>query len=194
MCYTVIDDVTVNKNRICFYFKFDIASGIGFAAKKQIDNQISNIKSNDINDVIAWIGFDNELSQALFNSQRFGRKYRIQTSMIIEDKLLLNKLNGVYTYFVKENGQWTWLESIEDVVSKFDFDVQGHISSIMGKNFIAQHEAELKKSKQLDASFKESLSSMRKLNKEISEIKDAPAQNSDIENAKDVNDVVSSVC
>lgn len=193
MSYIVIDDVKVNDDRLCFYFRFDIESGIGFAAKKQVNNEVSNIKSDEINDVIAWIGFDSKFSGALFKSERFSRKYKVNPHMIIEGQMLVNKLNGLYTYFIKENDQWIWLESIEDVKPKFQFDIEERISAVMGKDFINQHEAALKQAKELDQSFKDSLSTMRKLNKEISKIKNSPSQTNDIENARNADDFICSV-
>lgn len=193
MSYKVVDDVKVNDERLCFYVRFDLENGIGFAAKKQANNEITNIKSKEINDVVAWIGFNSELSNALFKSERFSRKYKVNPQVIIQDQLLVNKLNGLYTYFIKRNDEWSWLESIEDIKPKFQFDIEERISAVMGKDFIRHHEAALKQAKELDQSFKDSLLTMRKLNKEISKKKDSPAQEDSIEIARDVNDFVCSV-
>lgn len=195
MNYSIIDDVKFNNDRICFYFGFDMKEGIGFAAKKQVDNVVSKVKSNEINDVIAWIGFETDLAKALLTSERFGRKYKVNPHVVIKGQLVVNKLNGLHTYFVKENDQWVWLESIEDVKPKFKFDVEERISAVMGKDFIKHHEAALNQAKALDHSFKDSLSTMRKLNNEIRKIKESPSQknNAESESIKDVNDVVCSV-
>lgn len=164
--YNVLDDISLpSGDRICFYFGFNPTLRVGYAAKKLSNNKTSHIKSFDLAEVIAWLGFD-ELAHTLLTSPNFNTKYKTYYKDIKENlKCLI--VNSRAIFFFKQNNVWSWCSSPDDLVAPCGEGVNSLIDSIMGQNFCNQVNSKILQDKKLDESFSETASNLRNLNDKI---------------------------
>lgn len=191
MAFIVIDDVTSGSNRVCFYFAFTPEYKSLFAAKSDINGEITSVKSENLQDVIAWVGFG-ELGNALFTSPKFSKKYRPNIYEVVEQKLFVASLNGNYAFYFISGDKFTWTDNSADLKPMFGEDIEQRIDAQISPNFCEKFQKELEQQKKLDASFKECAKDIKNLEAKIAdEISNPKAKPQ--EEAKDVEEFVSIV-
>ena len=140
MSYITIDDVTLpNSDRVCFYFGFDNKQ-TNFAAKRSINGDVKSIKSTNYYDVFAWLGFS-DIGMALYNSQKFKKKYRLGITPVLDNQLLVVIANNNPVFFFKptQNEDWVWTDCIADLVAPYGEEIEQTIARVMGRNFIEMY-------------------------------------------------------
>lgn len=168
MNYILIDEVSLSADRLRFYFKFDPLVGIVYAAKQQINGEITHIKSDSITTTIAWLGF-NDLALALFQSKKFANRFKPSFSTIIQNKLIVISIKFEYHYFVFEAEEWHAYESInENLFLQMD-ETQQAINSVMGHDFVKNQENHIQAELAINHNFATGLTEMRKFNSDIAE-------------------------
>ena len=138
--YSVIDDVTThNGDRVCFYFGFS-PEGISFAAKKSVANEQSHSKAENYYDIFSWLGF-NALSEALYSSPKFKKKYRLNYKWIIQDTLVVGTVNDkpIFFFTTDDNKNWAWTEDFADLLPVFGEGVENLITQALGTNFLKMY-------------------------------------------------------
>lgn len=168
MNYIALDDVVHNEDRLCIYCKLDLNVGATYAAKKQVNGQITSLKCETLIEAITWVGFG-ELGQALFNSPKFVKKFKAKFDQIVNDKLIILRLNGSSFYLVNDQDTWSKYSSIKELPYLESPEIQQAISNVMGQNFVQDQENFISQEAELSANLKGTLAEMRKLNKDIAE-------------------------
>lgn len=138
--YSAIDDITTKDgSRVCFYFGFN-SEAISFAAKKLVAEEITHFKSENYYDVFAWLGF-NVLSEALYNSQKFRKKYRINCQTVIKDKLIVGTINDKPIFFLTldDGKNWSWSEDFSDLLPVFGENIENSINQALGSDFLKNY-------------------------------------------------------
>lgn len=192
MSYKVLDEVVLNNDRLCIYFKFDPLTGISYAAKQSVSGEISHTKTETLIKTIEWLGFG-DLTLALFNSPKFLNRFKPVYTPIIKGELAVLNLQSEYHYLVNENGIWTAYESVNDCPFTQNEQTQRTINSVMGRNFVENLEKELEVKTNISKNFSEGISQMRKFNSDIAEGKFNKSETNRSLAVVDINDATCSV-
>lgn len=142
--FTAIDDVSFNQDRVVFYFGFN-SGQIEFAAKQKLKGEISHVKSNTYQEVIAWLGFT-PLAFALIESDKFKKKYNVNLKKINEH-LFSGEINKNAVFFFKQSDLWFWSETMSDLYPIFGTEIETEIKESCGKSFIIEYYEQLKEKK-----------------------------------------------
>lgn len=175
MNFITIADVTLNRDRICFYFRLNQNFKTEFAAKQALNGEISSIKSHNIFDIYAWLGFS-EIAQALFNSVKFSAKYKIKIKSVLPNELNIVTNNEESAFFFKLESEWFWTQESSDLVPRFGEQVINQITSVAGRGFLEIHEQAIAQQKEIDSNIKQTLSELKEIEEKNAALRELPEQ------------------
>lgn len=175
MKFITIADVTLNRDRICFYFRLNENYKAEFAAKQALNGQISSFKSPNILDIYAWLGFS-EIARALFSSVKFTAKYKIKIKSVIPNELNIVTNNEESAFFFKHENEWLWTQEASDLIPQFGDQVFNQIASVAGQGFLETHEKAIAQQKVIDTHIKQTLSELKEIEEKNSALKEKSNQ------------------
>lgn len=145
MKYKVIADISHLNDRVCIYMKFDPqdAMPLQFACKTQINGVVSSVKDKSFQGALAWLGF-NELSNALYQDDKFSKRYRTNIHKIFENQLMINVINDIPYFFYKLKDHWEVTEDLSELTPYFNDNLSAEIETILGTSFMKNYNALVK--------------------------------------------------
>lgn len=191
--YSVFEEVLLNNDRLCFYFKFSLDQGITFAAKQQVDSKVTSIKGVSLINIFEWLGF-NSLAYKLLESPKFTKRYKPNLNHVIGQKLCVLTLNSESHYMVFSEDGWHSYQSVSEHPFLQEEGIQKAIGDVMGKDFIANQEKHLLLVAQINNNFTQGVSEMRKFKQSLDEGKfSKPESNKENLLVIDINESTCSV-
>lgn len=175
MNFITISDVSLNQDRICFYFRLNQSYKAEFAAKQSLNGDVTSIKSQNIFDVYAWLGFS-ELARALFSSNKFSAKYKLKIKSVIPNELNILTNNHETAFFFKLENEWFWTQESSDLVPRFGEQVINQITSVAGRGFLEIHEQAIAQQKEIDSNIKQTLSELKEIEEKNAALRELPEQ------------------
>lgn len=166
--FTPFAQAATNNGRICAYLGISL-SGVMFAAKKQeLNNNPISIKTQNLIELLAWIGFD-ELGLSLHQTPEMQKKYNLRTT-VITPRLAIQEIKGEFCFFINAFDQWIATHDYEEVRKELGGTITPKINEVMGKNFLQKQREQWKHISQTEIYNQESIRSIfNKLNKEQSD-------------------------
>lgn len=162
----VLADVTTSVGRICFYYLFDPLNP-KYAAKRSVNGEISSLKTSDLGELFAWIGFD-ALGQELYQSAPMQNRFKIK-QVWINKHLLIHSCHQNHLFFIRHNEQWLWSRDPNDLTSVFGEGIFSEINSIAGKGFVEAQIKQIKQDQQIDEQISGTLKELKTLTQKIGE-------------------------
>lgn len=191
--YAVFDEVTLNGDRLCFYFKFTLEQGIIYAAKQQIGTTVTSIKDTPLIRVFEWLGFSS-LASELLQSPKFASRFKPQINNIIDNKLNVLTINGEAFYMVNNGDEWSAYKSVFEHPYLQELEIQTAISNILGRDFISKQNKQIELDEKINNHFQQSINDVRKFNQDLADGKFTKSEDSSEKNIiTNINETTCSV-